>query len=542
MHSQLPLGQSSFQTIRVRNGIYVDKTALISALAQQESRIFLARPRRFGKTLLISTIESLFKDGLKYFDGLSIARTWRDATYPVVRLDFSEIKIFSSASVFKAKLDEKLRAVFAGVGFRWRDNGGSVLSQLSSFLAAQPPASFVILIDEYDAPLTSSLENHQLLKAVQSILNEFFLVLKSNEACLRFFFMTGITWLCRRFDLFDDLADTSLDPGCGRLLGFADEELRASFAPQLRAAARALHLSDEALFAALKKNYGGYAFDGKASVQVHNPWSVLNFLSRPDRGFRAYWFESGGRPTVLRRYLKNHALQSPSAYGASISYPLAALRAPWHPNEIDPVVLLLEAGYLTLKHVAAGDFAMLGYPNDDVAVSMAQLYAEDLLREDRAALACLAGLEKILATETLDKIAEAFNHVFAAIDCSRHPIDGEAACCAFLQILMIGLARIPCVDVRQALGHSELVVETERRRWRFVVRCVKQTSEAGSRIEELGHETIDETIDERHAKGGVSEKKVMRAALAFSDEARAFVAWRMISPLSAGSLTVGRSA
>ncbi len=176
---------------------------------------------------------------------------------------------------------------------------------------------------------------------------------------------------------------------------------------------------------------------------------------------------------------------------------------------------------------------MIGRASEACFINSGDFYAEDLLREDRAALASLAGLEKIIATETLDKIAEAFNHVFAAIDFRRHPIDGEAACCAFLQILMIGLARIPSVDVRHALGHSELVVENEHRRWRFVVRCVKQTSEAGAWIEEAGHGTIDETIDERHTKGGVSEKKVMRAALAFSDDARAFVAWRMISPLSA---------
>ena len=526
MQRVLPLGRSTFQTLRVRNEIYVDKTTLVFELASYDSKIFLARPRRFGKTLLTSTFESLFKDGLKYFHGLAIEKLWKDKTYPVIKLDFSEIKEFSNAAVFKNKFEEKIRAVFASIGFKFVANDLSVMTQLSSFLSSLEPASLVILIDEYDAPLTHCLDNPKLFEEIRSIMSELFLILKSNEGCQRFFFMTGITKFSNTsiFSAFNNLQDISLDPRYGNLLGYSDEEIKTNFSSYLNEAANALHITAEEVFSELKRNYDGFAFDEKASIRVYCPWSVLCFLSRPDRGFQNYWFESGGQPTVLLRYLKNHALQSPIAYKQSIIYSLSGLRASRQYDEIDPEALLLQTGYLTIKSLEGGDFVRLDYPNEEVAVSMARLYAENLLRQDRTGLSAVARLEKTLSTGNLDEIVGTFNRVLTSIDYHRYPIHDESSCRAYLQVLMIGAALIPRVEVHNAFGRSGLEVETGRRHWIFELKYAKKSADASSRLEEALHQT---TV-RRYGEGDASDKELLRVALVFSEEARAFVAWRLI--------------
>lgn len=284
------------------------------------------------------------------------------------------------------------------------------------------------------------------------------------------------------------------------------------------------NITAEEVFSELKRNYDGFAFDEKASIRVYCPWSVLCFLSRPDRGFQNYWFESGGQPTVLLRYLKNHALQSPIAYKQSIIYSLSGLRASTQYDEIDPEALLLQTGYLTIKSLEGGDFVRLDYPNEEVAVSMARLYAENLLRQDRTGLSGVARLEKNLSTGNLDEIVGTFNRVLTSIDYHRYPIHDESSCRAYLQVLMIGAALIPRVEVHNAFGRSGLEVETGRRHWIFELKYAKKSADASSRLEEALHQT---TV-RRYGEGDASDKELLRVALVFSEEARAFVAWRLI--------------
>ena len=189
----LPLGTSSFSTLRENNEIYVDKTSLVYRLAQTRGKIFLARPRRFGKSLLVSTFESLFKSGLKDFQSLAIEKLWNDKTYPVVRLDFSELKEFNSVAQFSTNFTEMLRLKFSAAGFLCEKNEPFLILRLSNWLSGLKPSSLVILVDEYDAPLTACLDQPELFAGVRSLMSQFFLTLKSNEGCQRFFFMTGIT-------------------------------------------------------------------------------------------------------------------------------------------------------------------------------------------------------------------------------------------------------------------------------------------------------------------------------------------------------------
>ena len=219
----LPLG-SDFIALRIADEIYVDKTEMVFSLVVKRGKYFLARPRRFGKSLLISTFESLFKFGLRDFKGLAIENLWKeDAVYNVVRLDFSEIKDFADAESFSERLISLLSRKFAPYGFCYELLPFQTVSdQLSDWLTAREKNSLVLLIDEYDAPLTSCLNNKTVFKEVRRALSAFYSVLKSNEGALRFAFITGITKFNRAsiFSELNNLSDLSLDVEYGNLLGY----------------------------------------------------------------------------------------------------------------------------------------------------------------------------------------------------------------------------------------------------------------------------------------------------------------------------------
>ena len=521
----LPLGTSSFSTLRENNEIYVDKTSLVYRLAQTRGKIFLARPRRFGKSLLVSTFESLFKSGLKDFQSLAIEKLWNDKTYPVVRLDFSELKEFNSVAQFSTNFTEMLRLKFSAAGFLCEKNEPFLILKLSNWLSGLKPSSLVILVDEYDAPLTACLDQPELFAGVRSLMSQFFLTLKSNEGCQRFFFMTGISKFSNNsiFSAFNNLQDISLDPLYGSLLGYTEEEIKTNFHDYLLNASSTLQTSVEDVLNKLKQNYNGFCFDEKAQHRVYCPWSVLNFFNRPDRGFQNYWYSSGGQPAVLMKYLVNHALARPISYGEHKELRLSELGSARQYEEIGLDVLLTQAGYYTIKEVTEDQYAVLGYPNEEVAVSMAQLYADELLNGKRLRIPGTSPLSTVMAQGTTDEVVEQFNNAVNAIDYQRYPITDEASCKAYLQVLLIGAAMIPRVEVHNALGRSDMEVEVGSRHWVFEFKYAQKSSE----VDRLLAIAVDE-IKSRHYGENVNGKKLIQVALVFSEEERRFKAWRTL--------------
>lgn len=292
----LPLGTSDFAALRLRNQIYVDKTALIYELARKPEKFFLARPRRFGKSLLISTFESLFKYGLRDFKGLAIEKLWKEEkTYNVVRLDFSGIKNFDSIEDFKPKLVSLLTASFMPLGFAYKE--GTVVNltdQLSNWFASLPSNSLVLLIDEYDAPLTSCLSDSELFEKVRKELSTFYSKIKSNDSAVRFLFITGITKFNKTsiFSELNTLTDISLSPRFGSLLGYTHEEVEKYFGEYLQYSAEVLKTDKKKLLEELTAQYDGFCFEETVRKKVFAPWSLLTFFSDPERGLKNYWFGS----------------------------------------------------------------------------------------------------------------------------------------------------------------------------------------------------------------------------------------------------------
>ena len=525
MLQSLPLGRSTFSALRAKNEIYVDKTKLIFELARFDSKIFLARPRRFGKSLLISTFESLFKHGLRDFKDLAIEPLWTDRTYDVVRLDFSEAKEFSTVEDFRTVFYTRVGSKFRDAGFLLQNNGDDFVTQLSNWLRTLKDSSLVLLIDEYDAPLTACLDDQELFTGVRSVLSELFLTLKSNEGCLRFFFMTGITKFSNTsiFSAFNNLQDISLDVQYGTLLGYTEPEMIHYFSEYLSRAARDLNLSSEDLLQKLRVQYDGFSFDRQAKTHVYCPWSVLNFLTKPAEGFQNYWYTSGGQPAVLLKYLTQHPLSQPIAYSEQREIRLSELGAASQYDEMGLDVLLTQAGYYTIRQVTDDQYAVLGYPNHEVSLSMAQLYADELLKGRRIRPTGGPSIYKILCEANVDEVIAQLNAVVSAIDYQRYPITDEASCRAYLQVLLIGAAMIPRVEIHNALGRSDMEVEAGHRQWVFEFKYAKQEAQVPTLLEEA----VKQMKERRYGTSHFNQK-LIRVALVFSEKNRQFVAWEEV--------------
>lgn len=366
----LPLCSSSFPALRKEGAVYVDKTVQIASICEPVGvQIFLTRPPRFGKTLLLSTIETLFRSGVRDFKGLAIEKLWQETeTYRVVRLDFSDVSDFADYPGFVRLFEKALIDRFSAAGFVYHAGLTDLITQIGRWMENQPDASIVVLIDDCDAPLTACLHRPDVFNDVQLLLSRFFQKMKTRSGCLRFFFMTGAAKFCNTgiFTGFNSLEDISLQTNCGTLLGFTEEEIRTNFAPYLDRAAKVLGLAKPSLIEKLRENYGGYCFDRRALSRVYRPWSVLKFLEQPDEGFKSHWRLSGALLTAWP------GLDNPADGSQTWLVPINHLQNSLLTLEPDPLTQLYEAGCLTIRSAEDG-YAVLGFPNKEAASSMAQL-------------------------------------------------------------------------------------------------------------------------------------------------------------------------
>ncbi len=527
---KLPLGRSTFSTLRKRNCIYVDKTDMVFRLTSDDAKIFLARPRRFGKSLLVSTFKSLFRHGLRDFGGLLIEKLWNDRTYTVLHLDFSIIKDFQSFEEFLELFDEMLTEAAEDAAI-FMPEASNPVQRFRSFISKQDDSTLVLLIDEYDAPMTAQLENPELFAQVRTCLSRFYSALKAHEGCLRFFFMTGITKFSNTsiFSAFNNLEDVSLYPDYGTLLGYTDEEIQKYFEPYLDKAARALNTQPMEILRQLRNNYDGFSFDENASTHVYCPWSILNFFKIPERGFQNYWYESGGKPAVLMGYLTNHALADPISYNQPILMNIEDLNASRQYDEMSIESLLTQTGYLTIKEARGGGVVRLGYPNREVAVSMARLYAKRVFKRKSLLAAGASFLAKEMEEASPDTVVDHFNEVLNAVDYQRYPITDEASCRAYLQVLLIGASLLPSVENHSALGRSDLEVTAGSRRWVFEIKYAKPGDNARSLLE-----TALAQIRTRRYGESPRQKELIRIGMVFCGEERRFTDWKCLDETEGG--------
>ncbi len=369
---KLPIGVQSFKDLREKEFLYVDKTEYVFRLASASKVYFLSRPRRFGKSLFLSTLEAYFLGQKELFKGLAIEKLeeaekenreiWQK--YPVLHLDFNIGKydcieaLNTNFNIFLSELEKKYGANEAENNFEKRFEG--IIKRAYEKTGKQ----VVILIDEYDKPLLQTMGvNEELNTEYKAVLKAFYSVLKSNDEYIRFAFLTGVTKFSKVsiFSDLNNLNDISLNPEFSAICGISQEELVKTFRPEIETLAERNELSYEDCISALKKRYDGYCFSYETET-MYNPFSLLNvFFSKR---FEDYWFATG-TPTFLVNELKRENYNIPDLDG-NVEMSSAFLSD--YRIGVDSIIpVLFQSGYLTIKGYDK-EYKMyrLGFPNEEV--------------------------------------------------------------------------------------------------------------------------------------------------------------------------------
>ena len=359
-----PIGRQNFENLRNDGFVYVDKTALIYKLVKEGSVYFLSRPRRFGKSLLLSTLEAYFCGKKELFKDLAIEQLEKDwHTHPVLHLDLNAEK-YENIKELENILDTYLR--------EWENKYNSIetgnTSLAQRFRAVIRSAKektgrgVAVLIDEYDKPILQAIGNPSLQEQFRNTLKAFYGVLKSADADLKFALLTGVTKFSKVsvFSDLNNLKDISMSPRFHNICGITEEELHTVFDEEIGELATANNQTKEEAYAQLRTNYDGYHFSYNTDG-IYNPFSILWTLS--ERRYGSYWF-STGTPTYLVELIKkaNFNIEELSGYEASEEQMNSI-----HIDDIDPIPVLYQSGYLTIKDFD-GRFGMytLDYPNEEV--------------------------------------------------------------------------------------------------------------------------------------------------------------------------------
>ncbi|MBC7475616.1 MAG: AAA family ATPase, partial [Candidatus Sericytochromatia bacterium] len=299
---QLPLGIQTFRDIIESDNIYVDKTKDIYNLLSNNDKnfFFLSRPRRFGKSLLISTLEEIFLGNQELFKGLWIYDKIEWKKYPVIRIDFTSLTYSNGINGFQKSFLAEVKAMYRRHNLKIEtDDYKEAFKELIEKLGKKDKV--VILIDEYDKPITEFIENTEIRNIMKDIIKDFYLVIKESDRYIKFAFLTGVSKFAKVsvFSGLNNLRDITLEDKFSTMLGYTESELFSYFKEHIKATAKKLNVTQKYLKNTLKTWYNGYSWDGKNFV--YNPFSILNVLTVQQ--IDNYWFQSG-TTTLLVKLIK----------------------------------------------------------------------------------------------------------------------------------------------------------------------------------------------------------------------------------------------
>ena len=358
-----PIGIQNFEKIRNDGYLYIDKTALMYQMVKTGSYYFLSRPRRFGKSLLISTLEAYFQGKKELFTGLAVERLEKDwIKYPILHLDLN-IEKYDTPESLDNILEKSLTA--------WEKLYGAEPSERSSSLrfagiieraCKQAGQRVVILVDEYDKPMLQAISNEKLQKQFRDTLKPFYGALKTMDGYIKFAFLTGVTKFGKVsvFSDLNNLDDISMRKDYVEICGVSDQELHENLDIELHEFAETQGLSYDKLCTKLKEYYDGYHFTHN-SIGIYNPFSLLNAFKYKE--FGSYWFETG-TPTYLVKLLKKHHYDlERMAHEETDAQVLNSIDS----ESTNPIPVIYQSGYLTIKgYDERFGIYRLGFPNREV--------------------------------------------------------------------------------------------------------------------------------------------------------------------------------
>ena len=518
-----------FRDLIDNNRIYVDKTALICQIAKDEKGpYFISRPRRFGKSTLINTLHELFAHGTEKFKGLEIEPLWHDKTYKVLHLDFSSYNFLSEIN-FCDYFYEDLKQKFIELGFSVNDSNLSLkapgLLVDNAFKNNHSGEEIVLLVDEYDTPLSAVLNNEKEFIARRDILHSFYSKVKEYQGRFRFIFITGVTYYSHTsiFSAFNNLKDLTLDLRYGALLGYTSEELEKYFSEYINNAVDVLNkkyhterYTHDVVVSELKRNYDGYSFDEEALNHVYNPWSIVNFFDAPVREFIPYWVASGGAtPTFLVNYLKqglkkynSNELQSLLSIDSTVNKDTDSL----YPSieniaNINLFAILYQAGYFCIKTAEDGYFKV-GIPNLEVKKAYSNLLLNQLTRTQDTKLRFIEPFKEVLASGNLDRIKELFNTLINEFSYETVKNFNEACFRDVLKLAMLTFNVTASTEVMGACGIADITAEAGEYLYVFELKVTDNSKDIATKLNDAKAQIIKNKYARR-----LTDKTVVPVAL-----------------------------
>ena len=471
---RLPVGIQTFSVIVDLNCLYIDKTEYILKMLNLSKYIFLSRPRRFGKSLLVSTLQAYFEGRKDLFRGLyidSVENDWEQ--YPVLKFSMASAKHIDAA-----QLRRFLGNMLEREELKWgitspKQDANDRLHDLILEANRQTGKQVVVLIDEYDAPLLDVSHQDSLLHEMRQIMRNFYSPLKDCDSYLRFVFITGITKFSQLsiFSELNNLKNISMNPRFAAICGITEEEMLTQMSDYIDEFANNKGKSREEVIMSLKRQYDGYHFTWP-SPDIYNPFSLLNSVQ--DCMFKSYWFESG-TPTFLIEKLKEfHVIPSmlkPCSIMAS------AFDAPTE-NMSSIMPLLYQSGYFTIKdYDEIGDIYTLYLPNNEIRIGlMESLLPNYIQRDSYKGLTAVAEMYRALYNDNLDGMLRLLQTYLLTIpQCDNTNYEGHYQ--QLLYVIFSLLGRYVDVEVRTSNGRVDMVMNSGKALYLFELK-LNQSAEA----------------------------------------------------------------
>lgn len=486
-----PIGIQTFEQIIEEGYVYVDKTDMVYNLANEGKVYFLSRPRRFGKSLLLSTLRAYFEGRKELFKGLKIEaleKNWH--RHPIFHLDFNGIDY---------TMPNALRAKFEGYFAQWEEaygvttgpdfNPASRFERIIQAAVQQSGQKVVVLVDEYDKPLLDVLEKDaELMEQNREILKAFYSVFKQADAYLRFVFLTGVTKFSQVsvFSGFNQPLDISMTDKYEALCGITEEELHTQFAESIHEMALAENCTDEEMKLLLKQHYDGYHF-GYTMTDIYNPFSIL--CAFYNRNIRDFWFATG-TPTYLIRLMnhfhegidqltgKYYSLDAFINYKADVEYPLP---------------MIYQSGYLTIKSFEKDlGLFLLDFPNNEVKEGFLTMVTSNYLRCEPTLGSWVRQAVFALRKGELDSFRKQLTSFLASIPYSMRRKENQPERERYFQYTFYLLLRLMSVytvyvEKEQSEGRVDCIVETPNFVYIFEFKLDGTAQKALQQIEDKGY-------------------------------------------------------
>lgn len=515
-HKNFPIGIQTFQEIRERNLFYMDKTELVYKMAHGTKNNFLSRPRRFGKSLLLTTLQAYFEGKKELFKGLAMEKLEKDWTvYPVIRLDLSSGKYYS-LSALKSTVNNILSDYekLYHLRFALEDTFGVRLTRIIKAAYEKSHRQVVVLVDEYDAPLLDSNSEELLQGEIRNRMRDFFSPLKAQSELLRFVFLTGITKFSQLsiFSELNNLNNFSMDDDYAAVCGFTKEEVLTCLKDDILALAESNNMSYDEAVEELKAEYDGYHFSA-GSPDIFNPYSLLNVLYK--KKFNDYWYTTG-TPTFLVELLQRENMDMLQL--TNIQATESRFNTPTE-HVGDPVPVLYQAGYLTIKgYDRLSRLYRLSFPNREVsrgfANNLVQYYTPKAPGFRDAVY--IAYVDNVLREENMGKFIAALKRFYDKFPYTLVNNNERHYQAVFFTILtLVGADVSP--ELPTSDGRIDMVMKTRQSIYVFELKYKRDAETAMEQINAKNY--LKAFSDDRRRK--------YKVAINFSDDQRSIDDWRI---------------